>query len=391
MSFELDRSKWQRVKFGDVVKNVNENVKDLAASGIERVIGLEHLEPGKLRIDRWGEITPETKFTRSVKPGQTLFGKRRSYQRKTAYAEFDAVCSGDILVFESANPTRLLPELLPFIAMTDGFYNKALETSAGSLSPRTRWSDLAKYEFDLPPLDQQKRIADLLWRCEDRIFSQRDLAGAICNVRDALVNEHAMHTPGLRLSEILERLSDGPFGSKIKSEHYADSPGIRVLRLMDVAVGLTSDRDVAWLDGDYVKQNIQSYRVASSDLLIAGLGDEKNPVGRAASAKFVDGAVHKADIFRGVVKDGAVEMDYLVAMLNSHLVRAQVKSRAQGTTRLRINTANMKKVVVPLGSRSEQATLLEQIERLDRALKSVLEEVSNIEQLRTTVLDELSV
>lgn len=166
MSLKMDRGTCLRVKFGDVVRNVNENVKDPEAAGIDRVIGLEHLDPGELRINRWGELTEETTFTRRVKPGQTLFGKRRAYQRKTAYSEFDAVCSGDILVFESADPGVLHPQLLPFIAMTDGFHAKALETSAGSLSPRTRWSDLATYEFDLPPLAAQRRIADLLWASE---------------------------------------------------------------------------------------------------------------------------------------------------------------------------------------------------------------------------------
>ncbi len=390
MSLGIDRSAWQRVKFGDVVRNVNDNVKDPAVANIERVIGLEHLDSGELRIQRWADLTAETNFTRQVRPGQTLFGKRRAYQRKTAYAEFDAVCSGDILVFESADPSRLLPELLPFIAMTETFYTKAIETSAGSLSPRTRWSDLATYEFDLPPLDQQRRIADLLWMCVRMISSQRDLARTLGNVRDALVDEHAMRIPGRPLVEILERLSDGPFGSKIKSEHYADSPGIRVLRLQDVAVGITRDRDVAWLDSGYVEQNLPSYRVESSDLLIAGLGDERHPVGRAASAEFVGGAVHKADIFRGVVKDALVDVAYLVVVLNSRLVRAEVKSRAQGTTRLRINTTNMKKVVVPLDSRSEQATFLEEIGGLDRCIKAVSEELGNVEELRIAVLKELA-
>lgn len=31
-----------------------------------------------------------------------------------------------------------------------------------SLSPRTNWSRLAQFEFVLPPLDQQRRIAEIL-------------------------------------------------------------------------------------------------------------------------------------------------------------------------------------------------------------------------------------
>lgn len=165
MSLNLDKSAWKRVTFGDVVRNLNITVKDPDAEGIERVIAMEHLDPGELKISRWGSIEDGTTFTRRVKPGQTLFGKRRAYQRKAAYAEFDAITSGDILVFE-ADPDQLLPEFLPFLVQSDGFYNHALGTSAGSLSPRTNWRDLSNYEFDLPPLDEQQRLAELFWALE---------------------------------------------------------------------------------------------------------------------------------------------------------------------------------------------------------------------------------
>lgn len=61
----------------------------------------------------------------------------------------------------------MLPEFLPFLVQSDGFFAHALGTSAGSLSPRTNWTDLSDFEFDLPPLDEQKRLADLLWRMEE--------------------------------------------------------------------------------------------------------------------------------------------------------------------------------------------------------------------------------
>jgi type I restriction enzyme, S subunit len=158
----FDRSNWQCVRFGDVVENLNETERNPEESGIERFIGLDHLEPGSLHIREWGNIADGTTFTRSCQPGQVLFGKRRAYQRKVAVAEFDAVVSGDIYVLAPKND-RLLPELLPFLCMSERFFEFAVETSAGSLSPRTNWSHLAKFEFALPPLDQQRRIAEILW------------------------------------------------------------------------------------------------------------------------------------------------------------------------------------------------------------------------------------
>ena len=155
---------WRTVKFGDVVRDVKNTTKDPEADGLERVVGLDHLDPESLPLRRWDELADlheGTSFTRTFKAGQVLFGKRRSYQRKVAVPDFDGICSGDILVFEPSSE-QLLPEFLPYLVQSDGFFDHALGTSAGSLSPRTKWQELAKYEFALPPLDEQKNIVKTL-------------------------------------------------------------------------------------------------------------------------------------------------------------------------------------------------------------------------------------
>lgn len=91
---------WKMVKFGEVVKNANLVERDPAANGVDRIVGLEHIDPENLHLRRWNSIADDISFTRKFVPGQTLFGKRRAYQRKVAYAEFEGICSGDILTFE---------------------------------------------------------------------------------------------------------------------------------------------------------------------------------------------------------------------------------------------------------------------------------------------------
>ena len=103
---------WRKVKFGEVVHLSKVRSKDPLAEGYERYVGLEHLEPGDLRIRSWGNVADGTTFTSVFKPGQVLFGKRRAYQRKVAVADFEGVCSGDIYVLESQDANVLLPELL---------------------------------------------------------------------------------------------------------------------------------------------------------------------------------------------------------------------------------------------------------------------------------------
>ena len=164
----IDTSAWKTYKFGDIALNLKTIVKYPLSEGFERYVGLEHVMPGNIHIKSWGKISDGTTFTRVFRKGQVLFGKRRAYQKKAAIAEFDGVCSGDILVFK-ANEKYIVSELLPFIVQSDKFFDYAIKTSAGSLSPRTKFKDLAKLKFKLPPLDEQKRLADLLWSVDESV------------------------------------------------------------------------------------------------------------------------------------------------------------------------------------------------------------------------------
>ncbi|MBO5848678.1 MAG: restriction endonuclease subunit S [Bacteroidales bacterium] len=168
----IDKTNWKKYRFDEVCKQINVTSKKPETDGLHYVIGLEHIEPGNLHITKWETLEKETTFTRKFVKGQVLFGRRRAYQRKVAYAEFDGICSGDILVFEAIEE-NLIPELLPFLIQSDGFFEKALSTSAGSLSPRTKFKELADYEFLLPPKDEQKRLAELLWAADEMIEKEK--------------------------------------------------------------------------------------------------------------------------------------------------------------------------------------------------------------------------
>lgn len=148
-----------RVKLGQVAKERRETLRG-SKSGLP-VVGLEHIMPGELTLTDW-DIDSENTFTKAFRKGQMLFGRRRAYLKKAAVAPFDGVCSGDITVIE-ANSDKLLPELLPFIIQNDAFFDYAVGKSAGSLSPRAKWEHLQNFAFTLPPLAEQRKLADLLW------------------------------------------------------------------------------------------------------------------------------------------------------------------------------------------------------------------------------------
>ena len=166
MAIELSEKQitdgWQIVKFGEIAKEVKLTTKNPAEDGLEFYVGLDHLDPQSLRIARKGIIAEDNpSFTRRFSAGQILFGKRRCYQKKAAVADFEGICSGDIIVME-AIPKKIIPGLLPFIIQSDAFFDWAEKTSSGSLSPRTKWKSLAEFEFPLPPIERQKEILEVL-------------------------------------------------------------------------------------------------------------------------------------------------------------------------------------------------------------------------------------
>ena len=152
-----------KVLLGDIAKERKENLKTDKSN--LPIVGLEHLVPQQVQLTEWSNDTDNT-FTKVFHKGDILFGRRRAYLKKAALAPFDGICSGDITVIAPIE-NKIVPELLPFIVQNDDFFDYAVEKSAGSLSPRVKWEHLKNYEFELPSLEGQKKLAKILWAAEE--------------------------------------------------------------------------------------------------------------------------------------------------------------------------------------------------------------------------------
>jgi type I restriction enzyme, S subunit len=170
---KLDRSKWVKWKFSDLVENIVEKVvpKD---SGLEHYIGLEHLDSGSLKIRRFGETESLIGDKLKIYKGDLIFAKRNAYLKRVAIADFDAVASAHSLVLRPKSK-NVLPEFLPFFLLSEVFWQRAIEISVGSLSPTINWKVLAKQEFLLPPKEEQTKIAELLWAMDEVIEREKEV------------------------------------------------------------------------------------------------------------------------------------------------------------------------------------------------------------------------
>lgn len=376
MTLNLDKSTWKRVAFGDVVRNVNETVRDLEAAGINRIIAMEHMDPGELKISRWGSTEDGTTFTRCVKPGQTLFGKRRAYQRKVAYADFDAICSGDIYTFE-ADETQMLGEFLPFVVQSNEFFDHALGTSAGSLSPRTNWRDLANFEFDLPPFDEQKRIAGLLWAIERHRQALHALAASTKHAAAVLIADlRESHREVAHVRDVATVRNGQNYPKTMQDGRIGDVPFFKVADLDRPGNERYLTNPGGWITADDVQ-------ALSAELL---------PPGTVVTAR-VGAAIHLerrralrspalVDENHLVIKPHGIDPEYLLAVLSE----TELAKSSNGGVVPSLNQKIVGSVSFPSLSAEEQRQVGLTYRSMGDSRENVLSEAAALREVRSTLL-----
>jgi type I restriction enzyme, S subunit len=178
---------------------------------------------------------------------------------------------------------------------------------------------------------------------------------------------------------------DGPFGSGLASEHYRDS-GARVVRLQNIRSGEFAGGDEAFIDEGYFITSLNRHAVAEGDVLVAGLGDDNNFVGRACVAPAGLGpTLVKADCFRFRLDRTKAEPRFIAYALTATAARA-AGELSGGSTRQRINLSTMASRKVALPSLDTQVNISnfldQQTARMDALIAAKLQLIERLAELR---------
>jgi type I restriction enzyme S subunit len=379
---------WRRVKFGDVVQLSKARCADPLAEGVERYVGLEHLEPGDLRIRNWGNVADGVTFTSVFQPGQVLFGKRRAYQRKVAVADFSGVCSGDIYVMETKDAQLLLPELLPFICQTDAFFDHAVGTSAGSLSPRTNWTSLAAFEFSLPGAKEQQRILQLLKTLEAYIEELGHSEIALQRLRASLSFESFSGGGGHVLKPCAELISSGhltlqtgPFGTVLKASAYK-TQGIPIVNPVNM-----KDGNLQIDDGPFVGEEdwlrLEKYRMKTGDMVMGRKGDMSNLI--YVRPEYNDYLVG-SDCIRFRVDPEQIHPKYFFHFLRSEITQNWIQGQAYGTIMPGINEKILGRLMANIPSLDDQSSVAAEFDDIESSLLEIKLRVGNTRSLKLATL-----
>jgi type I restriction enzyme S subunit len=251
----------------------------------------------------------------------------------------------------------LLHILQPYL---DAVHAVTSSVTVKHLSSRT----IQDLPIPLPPRREQERIVaaieEHLSRLDAATTGTARAVGRAYALRAHLI-EASMRTAGDLVT--LEHLAatggitDGPFGSKLKSSHYT-STGPRVIRLENIGVGEFIDEETH-IAPEYFEE-LQKHEVVGGDLVVASLVSDRL---RACVVPMGLGpAIVKADCIRVRLKEEADPRFLNYALMRPSL-KDFVSQNIRGVGRSRLGLANVRQIPVPMAPPEVQRRIADELDR----------------------------
>ncbi|NNJ02694.1 hypothetical protein HHX38_00820 [Streptomyces sp. PKU-MA01144] len=392
MSLNLDKTAWKRVTLRDVVRHVTDRV-DAETSGLERFLAGEHIPSGSLSITDWGVIGRDPigpMFYKRFKPGHVLYVSRRTYLRKVAVPEFEGITGEKTFVLETLDENLLLQEFLPFVLSAERFHAYAIAHSRGSVNPYLNWGELAAYEFELPPLDEQQRLADLFWALE-RHRTELDVqvsaieAALQCFLADSF---RAAPGPQVKIVDLCTDVIGGIWGSpqgEAEVDVLALGPRVYANGATQLATDESPVRSVS-------RRQAEVRLVRDGDIILERSGGSPSqPVGRVVIAHGELAPCIPTD-FQRLLRPNreVVEPRFLFWRLRHDWMAGVTRNYAKKTTNitnLSVKDYIARSIAVP--PLVDQTHLLGRVTSFEETLTSVARECSELDVLRRSLHDEI--
>lgn len=392
----FDRKGWQTLSFGAFADNVNERVEPCEAAE-DIYVGLEHLDSEDLHLRRWGKGSDVIGTKLRFRKGDIIFGRRRAYQRKLAVAEFDGICSAHAMVVR-AKLEVVLPEFLPFLMMSDRFMNRAVEISVGSLSPTINWKTLKREEFEVPPIDLQRRIAEILWAVDEvrqiwhkallnlQDCSRAQIAYIIHNGFAAKPIKKSLHFGRIPahwdecdLQELCEQITDGEHVTPPRTKQ-----GVYLLSARNVLNGRLQLEDVDYIDDDTYRRLSQRICPEADDILISCSGS----IGRVCRVP----PGQKLSLVRSVAilkPNRKILSIFLEKCLQSPFLQQQIRVNTSQLAQGNLFQGAIRKLRVPVPPLAEQSLFVNLVDKLETAERKMLDHIEGMSYLMTQLLNQL--
>lgn len=391
-----------RVRFEDVATRVNTR-EDRFDTDLVYYVGGDHIETGELTVSGRGLIKEADlgpMFYFGFKPGDILFVTRNPHLRKCATVDFPGICSEKTLVIGTKDETVLSQKYLAAVMQSDDFWEFMEENKSGSVNYFINWSTLAAYEFDLPPIEKQRELADLLWAANDLKEAYRkaiaatdemlkakfrEMFGDVGNDRnqDGTVKPKAIGKwPMAKVSSFMSNLRNGLSPSRRGECHE------KVLTLTAITQGsFLSDE---WKEGAFDTVPPDEKRVSTKDFYICRGNGNKSLVGVGVfSAREHHDLVFPDTVIAGTVDENKVALGYLFYAWKMPFMRRQIDDGARTTNGIyKINQQVIQNLQIPLPPLSLQREFVAIAEKADKTKAALKKSIADLDQVMKGLINQ---
>ena len=289
-----------------------------------------------------------------------------------------------------------------------GYEDKWDKLSQGSTFTAVNGNDIKKIKLPLPPLEEQKKIADILSTVDKKIAFVEENINATEELKKGLMQklltEGIGHTefkdselgripesweviPFIELADknIKHSFTGGPFGSDLKSEHYTDI-GVRVIQLQNIGDGYFINNDFVYVSEEKAEL-LKSCQIYPNDIILAKMAE---PVARACLIPdFESKYVMCSDGIRLKVDNSKFNTEFIFYSINYDNFRKIAVARSNGTTRLRIGLSALKSIPILIPPLEEQKQIAEILSTVDKKLENLKEKKQSFEELKKGLMQKL--
>lgn len=384
---------WRKVEFGDVVHKVNDKVPNRDEWTFDRYIGGEHFDEGEIRVTKSAPIEGNEEvigsaFHMRFKPGHVLYVTRNPRLRKGGMVDFEGVCSNVSFILQ-ADETQLLQSLLPFIIQTEDFVMHTCNNAHGSTNPFLNWKDIAKYEFLLPPIEEQKKISELLWSVEDSIKKSEDLKKTLLKLKKVTLRELFQNNK-IKYADVTfqEICSETPRNGIYKSKEY-HGRGTPMLNMGEMfAYGFIYNPPMAKIE--LTAKEKQNFLVKENDLLFARRSLVIDGAGKCCLVKGNEERTFESSIIRVRPDNKKVDSEYLYYFFNSKVGRRKIERIIRVVAVAGITGTDLMKLKLRIPvSIQDQKDIVSKIRSINSQIDSLEKKYNSEKNLRNKLSNDL--
>jgi len=385
---------WRKVKFGDVVSKVNDKVHNREEWAFDRYIGGQHFDNGEVRVTKSNPIKGNEEvigpaFHMRFKPGHVLYVTRNPRLRKGGMVDFEGVCSNISFIIQ-ADETQLLQSLLPFIIQTEDFVMHTCNNAHGSTNPFLNWKDITKYEFLLPPLEEQKKMSEVLWSVEYNLKKIELFQKKLRKLRKIALRELFKEDGKNKFEtiEFQEICSEKPRNGLYKSKEY-HGRGTNMINMGEMfAYGLMYNPPMAKIE--LTESEKDRFLVRENDLLFARRSLVVEGAGKCCLVKGDDERTFESSIIRIRPDKNKINSKYLYYYFNSRVGRKKIERIIRVVAVAGITGTDLMKVKITIPTDlTVQKNIVSKIKLIDNQIHSLNQKYIFEKNLRDKLSNEL--